>query len=76
MSSLLAAAEEVQAILGHQFTNPQLLLEALKAAGSGFTSYHNRSAVDGNKRLAHVGNALLRITLLDDWYQSGAERGA
>lgn len=70
-----SSAQEVQSILDYHFSNPQLLLEALKAAGAGFNSQHAVAARDGNKRLAQVGSILLKTILTDEWYMSYTERG-
>jgi hypothetical protein len=75
MVSPAVAAKEVQSILDYHFSNPQILLDALKAAGAGFNSQHNISAQDGNKRLAQVGNVMLKAILVDDWYNSSDGRG-
>lgn len=50
-------------------------MEALRAAGSGYNMPQSSNSIDGNKRLAHVGDAVTRAVVLDDWYISGAERG-
>jgi ribonuclease-3 len=75
MASPMASAQEVQTILDYHFSRPQLLLDALKAAGAGFNSQHAVSARDGNKRLAQVGSVVLKTIITDDWYGSGDERG-
>ena len=75
MSTPLNAINDVQAILGYDFRNPQLLLEALKTAGSGFNLRQGSAGLDGNKRVAQVGSAILKLAILDDWYHSGATRG-
>ena len=72
--SPIIAVDGVQSILSYQFNNRELLLEAIKASGSGLNLGHNRSALEGNKRLAQVGDAVLRLVLFDEWYSSGTER--
>jgi ribonuclease-3 len=51
------------------------MLEALKSAGSGMNLSHLETAKDGNKRLAQVGDAAMKLALLDTWYHSDADRG-
>jgi hypothetical protein len=43
------AVEHLQSTLTYQFTNPRHLLEALRAAGSGYNIYQSRTVIDGNK---------------------------
>jgi len=64
--ALVTAAHDVQAILGYQFSDRRILLEALGAAGSGFNLSHNQSAKEGNERLALMGDAILKVIVLDD----------
>ena len=75
MSSTKESVEEVQSILGYKFERPQLLLEALKTAGTGFSSPHILAGRDGKKRLAQVGSTLLKIIITDEWYFTGKDRG-
>ncbi|KAK3080992.1 hypothetical protein LTS18_011228 [Coniosporium uncinatum] len=65
------ARQAIEAMLAYQFKNPDLLWEALQAAGSCVTNIGGRRLFnDGNKRLALVGDAAMRATLLDTWYQT------
>jgi hypothetical protein len=75
MSSAQDVAVEIQTTLNYQFNHVQPLLEALKAAGAGFSIQHARSAKDGNKRLAHVGNLALQMVISNAWYHADEERG-
>ncbi|PQE03004.1 hypothetical protein CJF31_00002835 [Rutstroemia sp. NJR-2017a BVV2] len=59
----------VQAILGYAFDDPELLWSALHAAGS---PYGGR---DGNKTMAMLGDAVLKLVLLVDLIPTGAPRG-
>ncbi|KAK5085215.1 hypothetical protein LTR05_004495 [Lithohypha guttulata] len=52
----------VEEITGYHFHDIDLMHEAITAAGMGS---------DGNKRLALVGDALIRLVTVDDWYPSG-----
>jgi len=69
----LSAVNDLQTVLAYQFTNSKYLHEALRAAGSGHGA--TTSSIDGNKRLAHLGDAIMKVAVLEVWYASGAERG-
>ena len=71
----IVAVEDIQALLGYRFANLELLLEALKAAGSGLNLGRNPSSSDGNKRIAQVGDGALKLALTTDWYHSENPRG-
>ncbi|KFZ25519.1 hypothetical protein V502_00002, partial [Pseudogymnoascus sp. VKM F-4520 (FW-2644)] len=61
---------DVERIIKYHFTNPQLLAEAFEAAG--VSELHK----GGNKRLALVGDTLIRLAILDRWFPSGAKEGS
>lgn len=65
--------QSVQTILNYKFTNQALTWEALQAGGSSFPS--EGTQVDGGKRLAIVGDVVLKLALMEDWYHSGASKG-
>ena len=65
----------IQAIIGRQFNDATMLTEALQAAGSSIRFAGTRAIPDGNKRLALIGDAVLKVALLDHWYQGGTSRG-
>lgn len=54
--------EELQDRIGYHFNSTQVLEEALHPAGT--------SPLQGNKRLALVGDSVLSISILDGWYDS------
>ena len=60
-------------IIKYHFASPQLLQEALTAEGASQSS--QGPAGKGNKRLALVGDTLLRVVILDGWYPYGASTG-
>jgi dsRNA-specific ribonuclease len=60
--------EHLKSTLTYQFTNPRHLLEVLRAAGSGYNIYQSRTIIDGNKRLAQLGDAVIKLAVLEDWY--------
>ncbi|KAK6357787.1 hypothetical protein TWF718_002093 [Orbilia javanica] len=64
----------IQNIIGYNFKNIHLLEEALEAAGRA-ADHDAEGSVDGNKRLALVGDAVLRLILVDEWYSSKGSRG-
>ncbi|KAK5148906.1 hypothetical protein LTR04_000332, partial [Oleoguttula sp. CCFEE 6159] len=53
----------IKAVTGYEFTNPANLSEALDTTG-----LHRR---ESNQRLALLGDAALKLALLDDWYPTG-----
>ncbi|KAI4086121.1 MAG: hypothetical protein LQ348_003658 [Seirophora lacunosa] len=61
------AVAGIQDIIGHTFSDPALVWEAVCAAGS-FTSGGDRTFPDGNKRLAVLGDTVLQLALAEDWY--------
>lgn len=52
-----------EATLGHRFSNPDLLWEALQAAGSPNMFVGGKYLREGNKSLAGVGNAVMSLIL-------------
>ncbi len=74
---LEADIHPVEMIIDHNFSDKTWLSEALQlqAAGSGLTRAGDRAVRDGNKRLALVGDTLLKLILVLDGYNEGASRG-
>ena len=70
-----ADVEVAQEIIGRQFNDERLLEAALQAAGSGLPITGAHDLRDGNKRLALLGDSILKTALLSDWYSSRASRG-
>ncbi|KAG4427505.1 hypothetical protein IFR05_017012 [Cadophora sp. M221] len=66
---------ELQRKLGYVFVDSSILLEALQAAGNGVSQIGGRKITDGNKRLAMLGDSVLQLALLDDWFVGGDSRG-
>jgi hypothetical protein len=50
--------------------------EALQVAGSGQIRINGRSAYDGNKRLAIVGDAAMALALTRPWYEKNDTLGS
>jgi hypothetical protein len=66
-----AKLERAEAIIGYHPQKPEkyYLWEALQVAGSGHTRISGRSAYDGNKRLAIVGDSAMALALARPWYE-------
>lgn len=60
----------IQAILQYEFTNPDLLEEALESPGSGINCVgkSHRHFSDGNRGLANVGEMVMKLVLTDQYY--------
>lgn len=65
----------VEAIVGRQFTDPNKLWEALQAAGSPVLFIGTRRISDGHKRLALIGDSVLKLALISHWYAGTDPRG-
>ena len=74
-NQMLYKTRGVEDIIGYSFNDPLILWEALQAAGSGIRSAGDRHFADGNKRLAMLGDAILKLVLVEDWYGSLDVRG-
>jgi len=59
--------EEAEEIIGYHFDNQSFLIEALSAPGSGLSR-------DGNRRLAQLGDSVMKTVLLDGLYLAQDER--
>jgi len=65
----------VESILKYQFSNRDLLNEALLAAGASTSSKDIYGGVQGNKRLALLGDSVLQEAILEPWYNSNESTG-
>ena len=65
----------VEEAIAYQFNDPTILWEALQAAGSSVFIINGRRLIDGNKRLALLGDAILKVALVEDWYSGVEPRG-
>ncbi|CAI6023409.1 unnamed protein product [Clonostachys chloroleuca] len=65
----------MERIIQRKFRNPKLLEEALIAAGADEEAPMNNKKRQGNKRLALIGDAVLRLTLVDDGILLGKTTG-
>ncbi|CAD6593755.1 MAG: hypothetical protein ASARMPRED_007912 [Alectoria sarmentosa] len=64
----------VENIIDYQFTNTGMIWEALQAAGSPVYVIGNRRLVDGNKRLAVLGDKVLDLALAEAWHEGDDAR--
>lgn len=60
------SSQTAQGILQYQFRNPKLLEEALRAPGTDPTTTRQNPRAHGNKGLAMIGDAVLRLAVVDD----------
>lgn len=65
----------IEDILQYQFRNPVLLNEALTADGAGQSRSRSNARKHGNKGLAMIGDAILRLVLVDDGVRQGNSLG-
>ncbi|KAK2684576.1 hypothetical protein QWA68_016807 [Fusarium oxysporum] len=68
--------KELEAILQYEFRDPSILKEALLADGAEPANSRSDANKHGNKRLALIGDALLRLVLVDDSIMGGASTAA
>ena len=59
-----------QAIVGYNFVDPSILWESLQAPGAPPIATNGRNFSNGNKRLALLGDAVLKTVLLGHWYKT------
>lgn len=71
MSTLADRIQGVGSIINYQFQGTGVITEALYLAGAGGTLILHAPTFDGNKRLAMVGNAIIRAVLVLDGYGAG-----
>lgn len=81
------AVSLVQKTIGHEFRNALYIWEALQAPGSIVrsgqiqgvgTKRHSvgfQRFTDGNRRLAVLGDTVLKLALVGDWYKGEGVRG-
>ncbi len=87
VSRIVPVLNDVQTVFGYRFNNVRFLQEALQlpgrtrrsdrtaAVGANRHETLTERSLDGNKRLAVLGDTVLRISLLEDWYHKGYSRG-
>jgi ribonuclease-3 len=67
--------QSLQDCLHYSFENANLLEEAFIAAGAAASRHDVDGSKAGNKRLALVGDAVLRLCVLDEWFPKGGTTG-
>jgi dsRNA-specific ribonuclease len=76
LSTVVKMSEHpVEIILQYHFSNRELLEEALLAAGASVSSKDVQGDAQGNKRLALLGDSVLREAVLEPWYSSEESTG-
>lgn len=63
--------EWFQSRLHYSFKNAGLLEEAFLADGATESRHDVHGPKAGNKRLALIGDAVLRLSVLDEWFPGG-----
>ena len=86
-SNMTLTVYKLQNIIGYRFTNAEFGWEAVQAPGSliRLGELNARGLIrhspgwqrfpDGNRRLAVLGDTVLKLALVEDWYQGDAVRG-
>ena len=67
----MKAYNDVEEVIKYRFTNRSLLDEALITAGNNHTGNNTELGKPANKRLALVGDAVLRLAIVDHWWNQG-----
>ena len=69
--------DAAQAAIDYQFRDTSLLWEALQAAGSGASIIGGMIVArgDGNKKLALIGDAVLKLVVMCDLRERRTDRG-
>ncbi len=65
----------VETLVQYRFHNPALLWEALQGPSVIIDSTGKPVPPDGNKRLAIVGDAAIRLALAENWYPGKTSKG-
>jgi len=63
-----ADTQRAQEIILYKFRDLSYLIEALHAPGAGCNCINGRNTSDGNRRLALLGDSVMKVVLLDGWY--------
>jgi len=71
----MTGRREIESILGYEFRDHALLDEALLASGAGPSKSPDDTRKHGNKGLALIGDAVLRLVIVDDGIIEGASTG-
>ena len=63
---------DLESIIHYSFANKSMGWEALQLPGNGFATPF---MLNGNKRLAIVGDLAIDLILSEPWYESGKDEG-
>ncbi|KAL9128315.1 MAG: hypothetical protein Q9217_002993 [Psora testacea] len=69
-----AMTNGVENIIGYTFVDVSILWEALQVPGANRYDIGGRNLDNGNKRLALLGDTILKTVLIDEWYRTMASR--
>ena len=76
LKAMTTMVRGVESTIDYKFKDPLIAWEALQAAKPEAHLAGNRHIPpDGNKRLAVLGDSILRLALVDEWYSGGETRG-
>lgn len=67
----MTPSDDIQGLIGYRFTHESLLEEALVTAGNEHPCNETEAGKPANKRLALVGDAVLRLAIVDHWWEQG-----
>ena len=67
--------DRVESILGYIFRDKDLLKVALTTPHKNKLEEGGMEGRDGNRRLTLVGDAVLKLILIEEWYDSGRDQG-
>jgi ribonuclease-3 len=71
----MTTLNSIQDRVDYHFHDSTLLKEAFLASGASVSSVDIEGPVKGNKRLALVSDAVLRLAVLDEWFESDTSTG-
>jgi ribonuclease-3 len=69
------SSTSLQKIIDYRFKHDKLLNEAILAAGASVSDPHVDGDKQGNKSLALIGDALIRLAIADRGHAQGARAG-
>lgn len=64
----------VETTIRYKFKDVNYLIEALTAAGPDAASEDIVKFLDGNRRLALLGDSIIKLVLLNTWFTTGRSR--
>jgi len=70
-SYIMASINDLENKIQYHFTNKALLQEALLTSGNDHSCNAIEVGKPANKRLALVGDAVLRLAIVDHWWEEG-----